>query len=120
MASDRRAGALESARRPARAGRERRREQGFLEVPGAVWGFAGRSCPSGTQPQPFPARSRRLAGLPEFLALAVAAERWLIPCVRGLILALAAGAGSAPCAPPPSPRSPSRGRGGERPARAAG
>lgn len=108
------------AGRLARVQRERRREPGFLEVPGAVWGFAGRSCPSGAQPQPFPARSRRLAGLREFLTLAVAAEPCLIPYVRGLILALAAGAGSAPCAPPPSPRSPSRGRGSERQARAAG
>ena len=59
---------------------------------------------SGTQPQPFPAGSRRLAGLPGFLAFAVAAERWY---VRGLILALA----SRGPAPPPAPRPLLRGPG---------
>lgn len=34
------------AGRLARVQREGRGEPGFLEVPGAVWGFAGRSCPS--------------------------------------------------------------------------
>lgn len=63
--------------------RERRREQGFLEVPEPSGVLQAGAVPPGTQPQPFPARSRRLAGLPEFLALAVAAEPLADP-VRGV------------------------------------